>query len=181
MNKTSKTKAEAEKEVERMMTRFITGLHVAYLAGFGFDPDYAESSLQDSCDGVDYFEQQDALRSAFCVHSSIWRGFAKVRHLEDGAVKTDVRYGDVLNRVEKLLRAKSYNEKGTASFKPGAYSRLYIFNAGTIERLCRKWHEAKGYEAVFDLSSDYYGEKVRTALAKRLNLKIYDFNRKGTE
>ena len=78
--------------------------------------------------------------------------------------------------ISNMLRVKSYNDKGTSSYKVGEYSKMYIFNYKTFIWLCKQWQDTAKYREMFDLGSDYYKDVIGE-LKKRFDLKFLDFNK----
>jgi hypothetical protein len=177
--KAKRTLAEAQAIAERKISQYIEALQIIYakrasaLNGSVFDADAVESTIQDYDDSVLYFEQQEDLKRSFCISRDTFHRFTKIRY--DGGTRVALK--DVMARISKKLRVKSYNDNGTASYKVGQYSKMYIYSYDAFIELCQAWHDTDSYNARFDLKSDYYDKQVKDELSKRFNLKFWDFNK----
>lgn len=178
MRKLNRTYEEALSIAEQKVYRYILALQVIYakriscLSGKQFDADIVEQSLIDSEDSELYWKQQNDLKRSFCIPSETLRKLAHIRH-EGG---TRVSMQDIMAKLSKHLRVKSYNSKGTASYSVGSYSKMYIFNYEAFIELCLEWHASKAYNEKFDLKSAYY-QDIYSELSKRFILKFTDFNK----
>ena len=178
MRKLNRTYEEALSIAEQKVYRYILALQVIYakriscLSGKQFDADIVEQSLIDNEDSELYWKQQNDLKRSFCIPSETLRKFTLVRY----GSKTRVPIEQVMAKLSKHLRVKSYNSKGTASYGVGSYSKMYIFNYEAFIELCLEWHASKAYNEKFDLKSDYY-QDIYSELSKRFILKFTDFNK----
>lgn len=180
MRKTYRTLAEAQETAKRKIARYILALNIAYAskvcseAGLKtLDADYIESTIRDFDDSVLYYEQQDTLKKSFCISSNVLRRFTSARH-SDG--KTRVPIKPIMDEISKDLRLKSYNDRGTPSWKAGHYPKMYIYNYDSIINICKEWIDSDSYNEKFDLGSSYYSEVSREIKA-RLKLDFMDFNK----
>ena len=178
MKKINRTPEEAQAIAKRKIYKYILALQIIYakrissLNGAAFDADLVESSLTDAIDKDLYFQQQNDIRRSFCIHRDVWMKFTKIR-FEGG---TRVQLKPIMDDLQKFLRVKSYNTNGSASYKVGGYSKMYIFNYDSFIELCNEWHNTTEYSQKFDLGSEYYKEII-DELKKRFNLKFLDFNK----
>lgn len=178
MRKLNRTYEEALGIAEQKVYKYILALQVIYakriscLSGKQFDTDIVEQSLIDQEDSVQYWEQQNDLKRSFCIPSETLRKLAHIRY-EGG---TRVSMQDIMARLSKHLRVKTYNSKGTASYGVGSYSKMYIFNYEAFIELCQEWHSSSAYNEKFDLKSAYY-QDIYSELSKRFILKFTDFNK----
>lgn len=176
--KAKRTLAEAQAIAERKISRYIEALQIVYakrvsaLNGLNFDADVVEMSVRDNDDSVLYYEQQEDLKRSFCISRDVFQKFTNIRY--DGGTRVALK--DVMARISKKLRVKSYNESGTASYKVGQYSKMYIYSYDAFIELCRAWHDTEEYSERFDLGSEWYKD-VRDELSKRFELKFLDFNK----
>ena len=160
------------------MYKYILALQVIYakriscLNGKQFDADIVEQSLIDNEDSALYWKQQNDLKRSFCIQSETLRKLAHIRY-ECG---TRVSMQDIMARLSKYLRVKTYNSKGTASYGVGSYSKMYIFNYDSFIELCQELHSSSAYNEKFDLKSAYY-QDIYSELSKRFILKFTDFNK----
>ena len=158
MRKLNRTYEEALSIAEQKVYKYILALQVIYakriscLNGKQFDADIVEQSLIDQEDSVLYWEQQNDLKRSFCIPSETLRQFTQIRYT--GGKRVSMQ--DIMARLSKHLRVKTYNSKGTASYGVGSYSKMYIFNYEAFIGLCQEWHDSKAYNEKFDLKSDYY-------------------------
>ena len=152
--------------------QIIYAKRVSCLVGRQFDADTVEMSLEDRHDKELFFEQQNDIRRSFCINNEVFRKFTKIR-FENG---TRVPIEPIMAELSKWLRVKSYNDKGSPSYKVGQYSKMYIFNYDAFIELCNEWHSSTEYKEKFDLSSEYYKEII-DELLKRFKLKFLDFNK----
>lgn len=178
MRKIDRTFEEALEIATRKVYRYILALQVLYakrvscLHGAQFDADIVEQSLIDQEDSELYWKQQNDIKRSFCIPTETLRKFTKVR-FKSG---TRVPMEQVMARVSKHLRVKSYNKNGTASYSVGSYSKMYIFNYEAFIELCLEWHASKAYNEKFDLKSSYYQE-IYGELSRRFKLKFTDLNK----
>ena len=178
MKKAKRTLAEAQAIAERKISRYIEALQIVYakrvsaLNGLNFDADVVEMSVRDNDDSVLYYEQQEDLKRSFCISRDVFQKFTNIRY--DGGTRVALK--DVMSEIGKKLRVKSYNESGTASYKVGKYSKMYIYTYEAFIELCQAWHDTEEYSERFDLSSEWYKD-VRDELSKRFELKFLDFNK----
>lgn len=152
--------------------QIIYAKRISSLNGTAFDADIVESSLIDATDKDEYFKQQNDIRRSFCVHRDVLQKFTKIRH--EGGTRVSIK--PIMEELSRFLRVKSYNVKGTASYKVGSYSKMYIFNYESFIALCDEWHMTEEYSPKFDLKSEYYSEII-DELSKHFKLKFYDFNK----
>ena len=103
----------------------------------------------------------------------MFKRFAKIRHVGG----TDVKLTPIFERLASKLRVKSYNLNGTASYKVGGYSKMYIYNQDAFIDLCLKWRETKGQDEIFDFTSPMYDE-VRDMFVKHYNTPTLDHRKK---
>lgn len=126
----------------RRIYRYVLALQIIYakriggLTGRPFNAEDVEESLTDIDDRDAYFEQQDDIRRSFCINNEILRKFTLVRH--EGGTRVPIK--PIMAKLSRFLRVKSYNAKGTASYKVGSYSKMYIFNYDSFIALCDEWH-----------------------------------------
>ena len=178
MRKLNRTYVEALSIAEQKVYKYILALQVIYakriscLNGKQFDADIVEQSLIDNEDSALYWKQQNDLKCSFCIQSETLRKFTQIRY--DGGKRVSMQ--DIMARLSKYLRVKTYNSKGTASYGVGSYSKMYIFNYESFIELCQEWHASKAYNEKFDLKSAYYQE-IYSELSKRFILKFTDFNK----
>lgn len=178
MKKAKRTLAEAQAIAELKISRYIEALQIVYakrvsaLNGLNFDADAVEMSVRDNDDSVLYYEQQEDLKRSFCISRDVFQKFTNIRY--DGGTRVALK--DVMSETSKKLRVKSYNESGTASYKVGHYSKMYIYTYEAFIELCQAWHDTEEYSERFDLGSEWYKD-VRDELSKRFELKFLDFNK----
>ena len=172
--KAKRTLAEAQAIAERKISQYIDALQIIYakrvsaMNGLNFDADVVEMSIRDNDDSVLYYEQQEDLKRSFCISRDVFQKFTNIRY--DGGTRVTLK--DVMTNISKKLRVKSYNENGTASYKVGQYSKMYIYSYDAFIELCRAWHDTDCYNARFDLKSDYYDKQVKDELSKKFKLKF---------
>ena len=178
MRKLNRTYEEALSIAEQKVYRYILALQVIYAKRISclnvkqFDADIVEQSLIDNEDSALYWKQQNDLKRSFCIHRDVFQKFTLVRYKGGNRVSLQ----DIMAKLSKHLRVKSYNSKGTASYGVGSYSKMYIFNYEAFIELCQEWHASKAYNEKFDLKSAYYQE-IYSELSKRFILKFTDFNK----
>ena len=178
MRKLNRTYKEALSIAEQKVYRYILALQVIYAKRISclnvkqFDADIVEQSLIDNEDSELYWKQQNDLKRSFCIQSETLRKLAHIRY--KGGTRVSMQ--DIMARLSKHLRVKTYNSKGTASYGVGSYSKMYIFNYEAFIELCQEWHASKAYNEKFDLKSAYYQE-IYSELSKRFILKFTDFNK----
>ena len=135
MNKMNRTYAQAEEIAERKINLYLQMVNIMFASKCGFDEDIIEAELSDNDDAVLYFETQNELKATFSIHRDVFKRFAKIRHVGG----TDVKLTPIFERLASKLRVKSYNLNGTASYKVGGYSKMYIYNKDAFIDLCLKW------------------------------------------
>lgn len=169
MTKAKRTYEQAEELAERKINLYVQMVNIMFASKYMFDTDYIEEALRDSDDSVLYFEMQNELKATFSIHRNIFTKFAKIRF----AGGTDVKLTPIFERLSKKLRVKSYNTNGTASYKPGVYSKMYIYNEDAFAEICTKWNETEGQDEMFDFSSSMY-DLVRDEFVKHYHTAVLD-------
>ena len=172
MIKSKRTYEQAEELAERKINLYVQMVNIMFASKYMFDTDYIEEALRDSDDSVLYFEMQNELKATFSIHRNIFTKFAKIRF----AGGTDVKLTPIFERLSKKLRIKSYNTNGTASYKPGVYSKMYIYNEDAFAEICTKWNETEGQDEMFDFSSSMY-DLVRDEFVKHYHTAVLDHRR----
>lgn len=169
MKKMNRTYAQAEELAERKINLYLQMVNIMFASKCGFDEDIIEAELSDNDDSVLYFETQNKLKATFSIHRDVFVRFAKIRYVGG----TDVKLTPIFERLASKLRVKSYNLNGTASYKVGGYSKMYIYNQDAFIDLCLKWRESKGQDEIFDFNSPMYDE-VRDMFVKHYNTPTLD-------
>ena len=172
MKKMNRTYAQAEEIAERKINLYLQMVNIMFASKCGFDEDIIEAELSDNDDAVLYFETQNELKATFSIHRDVFKRFAKIRHVGG----TDVKLTPIFERLASKLRVKSYNLNGTASYKVGGYSKMYIYNQDAFIDLCLKWRETEGQDEIFDFTSPMYDE-VRDMFVKHYNTPTLDYRR----
>ena len=169
MKKMNRTYAQAEEIAECKINLYLQMVNIMFASKCGFDEDVIESELSDNDDSVLYYETQNELKATFSIHRDVFVRFAKIRYVGG----TDVKLTPIFERLASKLRVKSYNLNGTASYKVGGYSKMYIYNQDAFIDLCLKWRESEGQDEIFDFTSPMYDE-VRDVFVKHYNTPTLD-------
>ena len=169
MKRMNRTYAQAEEIAERKINLYLQMVNIMFASKCGFDEDVIESELSDNDDSVLYYETQNELKATFSIHRDVFVRFAKVRYVGG----TDVKLTPIFERLASKLRVKSYNLNGTASYKVGVYSKMYIYNQDAFIGLCMKWIESNGQDEMFDFNSPMYDE-VREVFVNHYHTTMLD-------
>ena len=176
MKRTNRTYAQAEEIAERKINLYLQMVNIMFASKCGFDEDVIESELSDNDDSVLYYETQDELKAAFSIHRDVFKRFANIRHVAGVGVKLT----PIFERLASKLRVKSYNLNGTASYKVGGYSKMYIYNQDAFIDLCMKWIESNGQNEMFDFNSPMYDE-VREVFVNHYHTPVLDYRKKTND
>ena len=172
MKRMNRTYAQAEEIAERKINLYLQMVNIMFASKCGFDEDIIEAELSDNDDSVLYYETQNELKATFSIHRDVFVRFAKIRHIGG----TDVKLTPIFERLANKLRVKSYNLNGTASYKVGGYSKMYIYNQDAFIDLCMKWIESNGQDEMFDFNSSMYDE-VREVFVNHYHTAMLDYRK----
>lgn len=141
------------------------------------------------------FEGERVLRKHFSIHSTILKRLSAVKwYDENGKRHSIVPTTEIIDSLVSagFIRLKSYQPEDkpdrTLSYKPGAYSRMFILTYDEFIKLADEWQASAGYSEKFDLASPYYADILDELLDNKfgdaenvfLDYNKYEFRKDGS-